>query len=181
MLEANARHERDKPLSAELRVEQARDHYLAENGFTVAEYDAPRTQASVFGVRFSVPNTPKHRWAIMLHDLHHVATGYGTDLVGEGEISAWELRSGLRSLGWYVGSIVLGAALFGFALSPRRVGLAFLQGGYKASLFDRPDLSYDALMQLSVEELRAELAVPRNGLAELPRALHSAAPQRAAA
>jgi hypothetical protein len=114
-----------EPFPAALLVEQGRDSYLAENGFTVAAYDAPRTQASVWGVRFSVPNTPKHRWAIMLHDLHHVATGYGTDLIGEGEVSAWELRGGLRPLGLYVGSIVLGGALFGMLIAPRRVWRAF--------------------------------------------------------
>jgi len=31
------------------------------------------------------------------HDLHHVATGYKTGLIGEAEISAYELRSGCRS------------------------------------------------------------------------------------
>jgi hypothetical protein len=167
---------RSQPLAASLPVQQGRDLYLAENGFTVAEYDHPRTPASIFGLRFSVPNTPKHRWAIMLHDLHHVATGYGTDLAGEGEISAWELRSGLGSLGLYVGSIVLGGALFGFMFAPRRVLQAFLQGGRKPALFDRPDLSYDTLMRMSVAELRAELAIPPNGLAQVPRELHSHAP-----
>jgi len=167
-----------KPLAAELLVEQGRDLYLAENGFTVDEYDQPRTQASVFGLRFSVPNTPKHRWAIMLHDLHHVATGYGTDLVGEGEISAWELRGGLGSLGLYVGSIVLGGALFGFLFAPRRVLRAFRSGGKGRTLFDRPDLSYDALMEMSVAQLRAELAIPGDGLNVIARELHSHAPAR---
>lgn len=164
------------PLAANLGVKHARDLYLSENGFTVAEYDSPRTQASIFGLRFSVPNTPKHRWAIMLHDLHHVATGYGTDLVGEGEISAWELRSGLSSLGLYVGSIVLGGALFGCVIAPRRTLRAFLHGGPKRSLFDRLDLRYDTLMQLSVGELRQLLGIPPHGLAVIPRKLHSHAP-----
>jgi hypothetical protein len=165
-----------KPLAAELSVEQGRDLYLTENGFTVAAYDDPRTQASIFGLRFSVPNTPKHRWAIMLHDLHHVASGYGTDLVGEGEISAWELRSGLRPLGLYVGSIVLGGALFGLLIAPRRVLRAFLQGGSRRALFHRPDLGYDALLRMRIAELRSALAMPPHGLAVVPRALHSHAP-----
>lgn len=180
MLDRAGRSELDTPLAAGLRVEQGRDHYLSENGFTTAEYDEPWTSASVFGLRFSVPNTPKHRWAIMLHDLHHVATGYGTDLVGEGEISAWELRGGLSSLGLYVGSIVLGGALFGLLFAPRRVLDAFLQGGTKPSLFARSDLSYPTLMNMSVAELRAELGIPASGLASLPRRLHSHAPLSAA-
>jgi hypothetical protein len=75
-----------RPIGASVRVRDARDAYLAENGFTVEGYEAKWTEASLFGFRFRVPNTPRHRWAIMRHDLHHVATGYGTDLAGEGEI-----------------------------------------------------------------------------------------------
>lgn len=95
----------EQPLPSNWSVEQGLNAYLEENGFTVKAYDAPRTPASFLGLRFSVPNTPRHRWAIMLHDLHHVATGYGTDPAGEGQISAWECRRGLRPLGLYVGSI----------------------------------------------------------------------------
>jgi hypothetical protein len=168
--------DRSKPLPIQLPVESARDHYLTENGFSVAEYDSPRTPASVFGIRFTVPNTPKHRWAIMLHDLHHVATGYGTDAIGEAEISAWELRSGWRHLGLYVGSIVVGGTLFGLLLSPRRVVNAFREGGRDRALFARDDLSYEALLEMSVGELRAELGIPVSGLAKQPRALHDFAP-----
>src|SRR5262245_47490792 len=102
---------RARPLSESMNVRAARDAYLEENGFTVDAYDERWTWATFLGVRFAVPNTAKHRWGIMLHDLHHVATGFGTDLAGEGEISAWELGAGglagLRALGPYVGSIVM--------------------------------------------------------------------------
>src|SRR5438105_15281405 len=104
---------------AEWTVRQARDAYLAENGFTVDAYDAKWTDGSFLGIKLVVPNTPRHRWAIMRHDLHHVATGYGTDIVGEAEISAWELRRGLRGLGLYVGTIVTSIALFGLVRAPR--------------------------------------------------------------
>src|SRR5437660_355076 len=77
----------EHPFSDEMPVWRARDAYLAENGFSVAEYDDKWTKASFFGIPLRVPNTARHRWAIMLHDLHHVATGYGTSFDGEGEIS----------------------------------------------------------------------------------------------
>lgn len=82
------------PFPPAMQVDEALQVYLDENGFTRASYDAPRTPASFLGIRFSVPNTPRHAWAIRLHDLHHVATGFGTDLAGEGRISAWEARRG---------------------------------------------------------------------------------------
>ena len=74
-------------------LRDARDAYLAENGFTVEAYEARWIDVWLFGVRVPVLNTRRHRAALRVHDLHHVLTGFGTDLVGEGEISAWEARA----------------------------------------------------------------------------------------
>lgn len=157
-------------------VRRALEAYLAENGFTFEAYEAKWTDASFLGVRFAVPNTRKHRWAIMLHDLHHVATGFGTDLAGEGEISAWELR-GLRSLGLYVASIVLGGVAIGFARAPLRAWSALRSPG--RTLFD-DTIAYAQLLDMTVGELRAHLGLPEQGLARGPRALHAYAPQSVA-
>jgi hypothetical protein len=156
-------------------VALARDAYLLENGFTVEAYDAKWTDASVLGIRIAVPNTPTHRWAIMRHDLHHGATGYGTDLAGEGEISAWELRRGLRGLGLYVGSLVLTGTLAGLLVAPRRTIRAFRAAGAGRSLFRREE-SYDDLLAFDVAALRAYLGVPAEGLAAV-RGLHAFAPR----
>src|SRR5262245_23650361 len=112
-------------LDGRVRVRAGRDEYLAENGFSVEAYDAKWTPASLFGLTFKVPNTPTHRRAIMWHDLHHVATGYGTDLSGEAEISAWELRRGLAGLDLYVSAIVVGIALSGIVIAPVRTWRAW--------------------------------------------------------
>jgi len=176
----------ERPLPAEWKVHEGRDRYLAENGFTVAAYSDKWTPASLFGIAFSVPNTPRHAWAIKLHDLHHVATGFGTDLTGESEISAWEARRGLRSLGLYTGMIVFNLAIFGLLHSPRRTLRAWRissqtatpQAAKAQSLFGRSDLDYDALLAMSVAELRAELQLPPHGIAGQPRRLHALAPQR---
>ena len=89
------------PLPASMRVRDARDAYLAENGFTLASYDSPTTAGSFLGMKFSVPNPPPHQRAVRLHDLHHVANGYGTDHAGEGQSSSWQARRGLRGTGMY--------------------------------------------------------------------------------
>jgi hypothetical protein len=168
-----------------MTVREARDAYLAENGFTVEAYDAKWTDASFIGVRFAVPNTPRHRLGIMLHDLHHVATGFGTDLVGEGEISAWEARRGLRALGPYVGGIVASGVLMGLLLAPRRTLRAFRGKRGCASLFPLCALSkaefakrYEELLGMTVGELRRALGVPDPGAADGPRGLHAYAPNR---
>jgi hypothetical protein len=166
---------RDAPLPASMSVEGGRDAYLAENGFTVEAYDARWTEASFFGVPFRVPNTRDHRRGIKLHDLHHVATGYGTDLAGEGEVSAWELRRGLRGLGLYVSTIVVLGAAAGLMLSPRRTLRAWRVSRPGGSLFQSAR-AYEDLLAMSVGDLRRELGVPERGLAERPRGLHSYAP-----
>jgi hypothetical protein len=167
---------KDHPLPATLTVREARDHYLAENGFTVDAYESKWTDASFLGVKFRVPNTAKHRWGIMLHDLHHVATGYGTDLAGEGEISAWEAHRGLRALGPYVGGIVASGALMGLLLAPRRSMEAWRVSGTGDSLFDSTT-AYESLLAMTVGELRELLGVPRDGLQRGTRNLHAYAPR----
>ncbi len=164
-----------EPLSPTLNARDARDLYLAENGFTVEAYDAKWTDASFFGIAFRIPNTKRHADAIKLHDLHHVATGYGTDLVGEGEISAWEFQRGVAALGPYVGTIVTMGFAAGLILAPRRTVAAFRAAHAEASLFHSTK-TYDALLAMTVGELRDELGVPRHGIATAPRKLHSFAP-----
>ena len=165
-------------------VRRARDAYLAENGFTVEAYADEWTSASFFGIPLKVPNTKRHRWAIMLHDLHHVATGFGTDLVGEAEISAWELR-GIRSLDLYVASIVATATLAGAVLAPRRTLAAWRAARAARSLFELSPVddaaAYEALLDLTVGELRARLGVAPEGIARAPRRLHDFAPKPAQA
>jgi hypothetical protein len=165
----------ETPLGAAMSVRDGRDAYLSENGFTVEAYDAKWTDASFFGVRFRVPNPPRHRVAIMMHDLHHVATGYGTDLVGEAEVSAWEIRRGLRGLGAYVGGIVLAGAAAGLVFAPRRTLRAWLASRSGGSLFQTAR-TYDELQGMTVGALRRELGVPEGGVADRARRLHAYAP-----
>lgn len=171
-------------MEATWTVRRARDEYLAENGFTLEAYESRWTDASFLGLPLRVPNTRRHRWAIMLHDLHHVATGFGTDLTGEGEISAWELRSGTRSLGLYVGSIVVSGAVMGAVMASRRIAAAWERGAEATNLFAQlppeDDAAYEALLALDVATLRAKMGLPAAGIASGPRGLHDFAPPSSA-
>ena len=177
MTDAARRVSRAAPIPADFTVREGRDAYLLENGFKAEDYDAPRTPASFMGLEFSVPNTPAHRRAIMQHDLHHVATGFGTDPAGEGEISAWEARNGLAPLDAYVRSLVVLGVLGGWMFAPLRTLRAFRAARAGATLFACEDRDYEALLRMSVGELRAKLGVPRAGLARGMRGLHSTAPR----
>jgi hypothetical protein len=167
------------PYPSSWSVRRALEAYLQENGFTVQAYEEPWTEASFLGIRFKVPNTAKHKWAIKMHDLHHVATGYGTDLTGEAEVSAWELRRGLSGLDAYVSGIVLLATVAGVFRAPLRTlaALRASRGGAR-SLFD-PSVDYEEVLAGTVGELRARLGVPEQGQTALPRALHRYAPRHA--
>ncbi|HEY2365578.1 MAG TPA: hypothetical protein VGH87_04290 [Polyangiaceae bacterium] len=172
----------NEPFPASMSVRTARDAYLAVNGFTVDAYDAKWTDASLLGIKFRVPNTEKHRVSIMLHDLHHVATGFGTDLAGEGEISAWEARRGLGALGAYVGTIVASGALMGLMLAPKRTVRAWRGSSASDSLFpltrhDDFKARYERLLAMTVGELRRELGVAEDGVVHGRQGLHAYAPK----
>lgn len=167
-------------VTAASTVREGRDAYLAENGFTLESYDQKWVRVAFPGITFTIPNPPIRQRAVRWHDLHHVATRFGTDNVGEGEISAWELRRGLRGLGPYVGAIVLGGTALGFLIAPRRALRAWLASGQgHANLFARDLSEYEAILSLSIGELREQLGIPREGLAT-ERALHVAAPKPSA-
>jgi len=143
---------------------QAVDLYLRENGFDESNYDEPRGNVSFLGVPFTIPNPPSRQRAIRFHDLHHVATGYGTDLAGEAEISAWELRAGLGSISVYVRALVSTALILGIFVAPLRMARAYRAGKGARSFFANPRPVHE-LYAMNVDELRRALGVPENGIA----------------
>jgi hypothetical protein len=160
------------------RVRAGRDAYLAQNGFTVAAYDAKWLIISVLGLPIPTPITKRRAWALRAHDLHHVATGYGTDYGGEAEITAWELRRGLSGLGAYVGGIVVLGAVLGLAVAPVRTLRAFRSSGASSRSLYRTARSYDELLEMPITQLRSELGIPVRGLVQSPQGLHADAPSR---
>ncbi len=142
------------------KVRDALDTYLVANNFTLAAYDAPRFELPFLGRTLSFPNTPQRKWAIPLHDLHHVATGYGTDIVGEAEIGAWELGAGCRTSVVYALNIAV--VTFGLVLAPIRVLRAFRRGLRGRTLY-RLGLKQEACLTLDVSALRARLGIPAEG------------------
>ena len=149
--------------------------YLAENGFKTSQYDADFVTVNFWGIRFSMANPPNRKLAIRYHDLHHVMTGYGTDPTGEAEISAWELRRGIGVFGWYVRFIILTGVFLGLFHSPRRVWKAW-KAGLSSRKLPQPSMThYEALLDLTVGELRAQYDVESKGITTT-RALHRDAP-----
>jgi len=161
---------RERPLPASLTVRAARDVYLTENGFTTDGYTAEKVSLMIFGGRMQVsfPNWPSRRAAVPLHDLHHVATGYGADWAGEGEIGIWELMGGCEAPIVY--ALNGTAALIGCFVAPGRMLQAYYDARKARALY-RQNAKLDDLLDLTVGELRERLGIPRDGLARTPRAV----------
>jgi hypothetical protein len=140
----------------DLLVQEARDRYLARNGFKVADYTAPSFQIRVLGIPLRFPNPPSRQRVVPLHDLHHVLTGFGTDWIGEAEIGAWELRAGCNTfIAWLLNG---GGVILGLLMCPSRVWRAFRRAKGQRTLYYEKE-SYEQLLQMKVGELRQRLGM----------------------
>ncbi len=138
-------------------VEAARARYFEANDFgSDGGYDEDWVRFKVGPFPIAFPNTAGRKAAVPCHDLHHVATGYETNLAGEGEIGAWEIASGCFHVrtAWVLNMLAVWPVLF-YAL--RRVYRAFVRGRHSRNLYDGP--LGEPILRESVGELRAQLGL----------------------
>lgn len=137
-------------------MRDARTLYFQVNGFGESGgYDDPWVDFKLGPIPMPFPNTPGRVRAVRYHDLHHVLTGYDTDIVGEFEISAWEIAAGCKGFvaAWQLN---LGGMFGGLLVAPRRTLRAFLRGRHSRTLYG-DDL--EALLRSQVGELRTRMGV----------------------
>ncbi|HLT28677.1 MAG TPA: hypothetical protein VK013_01440 [Myxococcaceae bacterium] len=130
--------------------------YFHDNGFGEdGGYAATWVDFKLGPIPFPLPNSEARRRAVRYHDLHHVLTGYATDLPGEFEISAWEIGAGCRDFhaAWVLN---LSGMAGGMLRCPRRTWRAFLRGLDERSAYGR---DYEALLASSVGDVRQELGI----------------------
>lgn len=138
--------------------EALRDHF-AEAGFSPDGGNSERWVTLHLGpLVFCLPNLDVRRKATLPHDLNHVVSGYGHDLLGEAEISAWELGGGC---GRYIAAWFLTRAglVYGAFLAPRRMFYAFVRGRRTGNFFTR---DFTSLLDLPLEEVRASFGLDRS-------------------
>lgn len=136
-------------------LRSARARYFDVNQFGPnGGYDDPWVKIKIGPFNVSIPNTPGRVRAVRFHDLHHILTGYDTDLRGEAEIAAWELGSGCADhyAAWVLN---IGAAGIGIALIPKRTWQAFLRGLDSKNLYR--ETFDDSLLEKNVAEMRKQL------------------------
>ena len=85
-------------------------------------------------ISFYIPNFDARRQALRLHDIHHLATGYKTNLAGEAEIAAWEIGGSCTTF-WAAWILNFTAFCYGWVCLPRRVFRAFLRGRCTRNLY----------------------------------------------
>jgi hypothetical protein len=142
-------------------MREARDRFLASNGFRVGDYSAPTYTVKFWRLPIRFPNTKAHQWATPLHDLHHILTGYRTNWIGEAEIAAWELRAGCKTLVVYW--LDASAAAIGLFISPARVWRAFRRASGQRTLYCDSALC-EFVSHTTVGEVRVRLGIPPGGL-----------------
>ena len=77
-------------------LRQALQDYFEANDFGAdGGYEDRWVKFKVGPIPIVFPNFAARRRAVPMHDLNHIVTGYETDLVGEGEISAFEIAAKL--------------------------------------------------------------------------------------
>jgi hypothetical protein len=143
---------------ATLTVGEARARYFAEAGFPPdGGYAAKFVQLAKLGpIPLGFPNSNSRRKAVVLHDLHHVVTGYKTDWTGEGEISAFEIASGCGRM-WFAWYINLQGMLMGWLVNPGATWRAWVRGRHAGNLY--LEGYSEALLREPVARLRERLAL----------------------
>ncbi|MBA3542598.1 MAG: hypothetical protein H0T79_23485 [Deltaproteobacteria bacterium] len=137
----------------------ARTTYYQVNGFGDDGGDALAwVPIKLWRFTLKIPNTDGRRRAVRFHDLHHVVTGFQTDLRGEAEIAAWELASGC--LRWPAATMLnLSALAMGLVLAPRRMARAWALGRRTKNLYREDGVEH--LLPQQVDEVRARLGLDR--------------------
>ncbi len=142
----------DKQGKVSARIEK----YLRDSGYSIDGYKKARFHVSVGRFVLNFPNPGR----LPYHDLHHVVSGYGTGLVGEAEVSAYELRCGSPTL--LVLFLCLGSISIGSLLSPIRVVRPWRNARGTRTLYDSP-IVYKELKEMGICDLRASLNIPAEG------------------
>lgn len=94
------------------------------------------------------------RDALSKHDIHHVLTGYSTDIRGESELAAWELGSGGCHLNLIFWIDRVTFFFIGLLTYPAATLLAMRRGFKCHNLFSRKK---EVVLESEVGDIRSEL------------------------
>ena len=135
-------------------VFDARQRYFRANDFgDDGGYNKKWEIVKLGPIPLPIRNIKARQDAIRYHDLHHLVTGYDTNLAGESEIGAWEVATGCGTK--WVAWILNMQAMLLFPIWPARVLRAWARGRRSKSLYK---LHFDdSIPTMTVGELRSKL------------------------
>lgn len=107
------------------------------------------------GLTLYIPNFETRKKIVVLHDIHHLVTGYSARMKGEMETSAWELSTGCFN-NWFALVINTYTLMMGLALNLPGVWKAWRVGKRTTNLYHK-NYSLSDLMSRKVADLKGEL------------------------
>lgn len=143
-------------LAHAMTLRGARDRYLSEAGLSTDTYTDSWVDIRLGPVPLRLPSTDSRKQVLPLHDLHHALTGYQADILGEAEIGAWELGSGLgrHTIGYVLDLLTLSWSPL---VAPRRVWRAFVRGRHSGNFYREPLPLDPTVLEQDVDEVRRRL------------------------
>jgi len=142
---------------AAITLRQARDAYMAENGFTEASYTDRWVKVQLGPIPLVILSTKTRREAVRFHDLHHALTGYRATPRGEAEIGAWEIATGCGrfTAAWSLNLLAMG---LGLLIAPGRTWRAWVRGRRSKTNLYHGEFDV-ALLERDLEAIQAELGL----------------------
>ncbi len=145
-------------MATAMTLREARDRYLAGAGLSTDTYDEDWVDIELGPVPLRLPSPAARKRVLPLHDLHHALTGYQADIVGEAEIGAWELASGLgpHAIGYALDLMTLAWSPW---VAPRRVWRAFVRGRRSRNFYAAPLPLDPAVLEQDLDATREQLNI----------------------
>jgi len=101
------------------------------------------------------PNFNARRNAVLMHDIHHIVTGYPSTFTGETEIGAWEIGSGCKKY-WAAWILDISGMMAGIIYNLSGVLKAFARGRRTINLYHHT-INTSQAMDMTVGEIEKAL------------------------
>ena len=134
-------------------------YFLKENLGKDGGLNEPWGRIKIWKFYIPIPNTEARKKALVLHDIHHIVTGYDGDWRGEVSTGAWEIASGCRQylVAWYLNLGAMGVGLF---IYPKSMFNAFIRGLRTGNLYHGA-IPREQAVQMQVGELQKRLKLDK--------------------
>lgn len=111
-------------------------------------------------LKIYIPNWNDRRKAVLRHDIHHILTGYKSEILGEFEIAGWEIGSGCMNY-WAAYILNSGGLLVGLLVYPLPTFRAFILGCRTTNLY-QVNMTDDEIKHTTIHDLKNQIGLTTN-------------------